>query len=868
MYCALKYIQEHLGEKITVENAAEACGYSKWHFCSLFREYTGSSFLAYVNHKKMQHASMDILQGDKVMDVAMKYGFDTSSGFNKAFLTAFGCYPKEFRNTDKQSREKYKERRDKMFPLSDRCAILRNDAVNIKSQNRDIAFTFDVYSAKGLSQNAPETSNEILLGSSVRYVAENAPPRIADGELIVGYNFGDCSGPGNLDGATFRDDAYLHMGAFTEEQLQEFEENRHRQFYHRNSNIEMTPCEKTLEDEWAGFSRCIVASHNVLNYQWVLEMGFVGLLEKVEQYEKQNGPSDLYSAAKMFCHAGMALGDRYAAKAEELLAFEASPERQRELETIRDVCRQVPRYPARTLWEAIQSLWFAHILTCWEDKRVNANSLGRLDQILYPYYCRDIEAGILTKEEAFELICCLWIKLYRDYDVQQSCVGGCKKDGSDAVNDLSYLMLDATEALDFIRCLSVRFSGETDHAFLKRAVEVAGHLQKGVPFFFNDEVMIPSLTSVGVTLEDARDYTQLGCVETVIPGKSNPHAVIGEVNFLKAVEYTLNNGKSMTSGAELDDIAPVLTENLLTYEDLERETYRYIKYLIDISCRMVKRKVADAVHWAQRPYKSLLTEGCIEQNLDFNNRGAKYDYYQVMFCGIPNFADSLVALKKLVFEEKKYTLAQLVEELKQDFPHEDIRLDFLNNAPKFGNDIDEVDDIAAKVTNFACDCLEECSRKYGLDYHAQPFTFLWMIDHGRNTAATPDGRRLGDSIAYSVSPMQGRDFEGLTAVFNSIIKFPTTRTPGTTSAIVEVDPKLFSDRNTDLFASMMLALAKRGLSNVQYNITDAEILRDAQKNPEKHRNLAVRVSGFSQKFYLLNNDLQEHIIERTKHKCL
>ena len=195
-------------------------------------------------------------------------------------------------------------------------------------------------------------------------------------------------------------------------------------------------------------------------------------------------------------------------------------------------------------------------------------------------------------------------------------------------------------------------------------------------------------------------------------------------------------------------------------------------------------------------------------------------------------------------------------------------MDFLNNAPKFGNDIDEVDQIATEIVDFSCDCLEKLSEKYGYSFHAQPFTYLWLIDHGKMTAATPDGRKKGENIAYSVSPMQGRDFNGLTAVFNSISKFPTTRTPGTTSTIVEVDPHLFTDRNLDVLTQMMHALAEKGLSNVQFNITDAETLECAKKHPEKYRNLAVRVSGFSQKFYLLNNRLQDHIIARTKHKCL
>ena len=258
----------------------------------------------------------------------------------------------------------------------------------------------------------------------------------------------------------------------------------------------------------------------------------------------------------------------------------------------------------------------------------------------------------------------------------------------------------------------------------------------------------------------------------------------------------------------------------------------------------------------------------MERNLDFHNHGAEYDYYHVMLAGIPNTADSLAAIKKLVYEEKRYTLQEIVHQMKNDFPNEAIRLDLLNHAPKFGNDIDAVDQIAAEIMDFCCSLLDQMDKKYGLSFHAQPFTFLWMLDDGRLTAASADGRKAGEPTAYSVSPMQGRDFNGFTALMNSISKLPTTRTPGSASAIVEADPLLFTDANLDLFVDILRVSAQKGLCNVQFNVTDADTLMEAQKHPDKYKNLAVRVSGFSQKFVLLSKELQDHIIGRTKHKCL
>lgn len=466
------------------------------------------------------------------------------------------------------------------------------------------------------------------------------------------------------------------------------------------------------------------------------------------------------------------------------------------------------------------------------------------------------------------MLCCLWIKLYRQYDVQQSCVGGTAPDGSSQVNELSYMMLDVTEQLDFVRCLSVRYGRNTEKAFLQRALEVVGHVQKGVPFFFNDDVMIPALTAKGIPYADACDYTQIGCVETVIPGKSNPHAVTGETNLLKAMEYVLCNGHSMMYPHFQTGISTGEPDTLDTYEKFREAVKAQICHILRLTCAGVQKYTRCSVTNSPKPYKSLLTEGCLESGRDFNNAGAKYDYYQIMLGGIPNLADSMEVIREFVYNQRKYTLQEIRDILIRDYPDERVRLEFVNKAAKFGNDIDSVDSIAADIVNTACDCLERLSEELGLSFHAQPFTFLWMVDHGRESAASPDGRRKGEIIAYSVSPMQGRDFNGLTALLNSIAKLPTKRTPGTTSAIVEVDPKLFTDRNIPLLADILLASSAKGLENVQFNTIDADTLLDAQKYPEKYNNLAVRVSGFSQKFNQLSTELQNHIIGRTKHACL
>ena len=867
----LKYIHNNIAMPLSASAIAQEYGYSLWHFCEKFRLYTGRTFTEYVRHYRMSLSALDILSGRKVLETALAFGYENAGGFNKAFRKEFGCSPNEYKNQAKESQLYYEKRRASMFQLTDRCAELRNEAVNKKHYARFYEAQANVYTYIGRSEamKAGLTNTEIIAAGITRTL-ESFTPVIIPGEIVVGFNFSNVS---DYELIMPRDDeagrAVMTNNGVSKEDMDRFFAFCQDPPTNPNSwqTPEITQLEHQLEKEWTGISRSIDGDHSVIGYDRILKRGFSGLLEDIAAAEKKNGQKPMYTAMRTICQSACKMGDKYAQKAQALLDAGDPAYNRVDLERIIVTCTNVPCRPASSFLEAVQALLFAHIINTWEDY-VNANSLGRLDQILYPYYLADIEKGILTKEEAFEIICCLWLKLYRDYDVQQSCVGGTNSDGSSAVNELSYLMLDATEQLDFIRCLSVRYSANTEKAFLKRALEVVGHVQKGVPFFFNDDILIPALEAKGVRHEDACDYTQLGCIETTIPGKSNPHAVTGEVNVLKAIEYIFGNGHSLMypefkTGLQLGDL-----EKYKTFDQFYADVLKQIQHLFDVTCRKVKKDMLCSIHNAPKPYKSLFTDGCLESGRDFNDTGALYDYYQIMICGIPNLADSLMVIKKFVFEKKKYTLTHLKHILVDNYPDEAVRAMFINKAPKYGNDIDEVDLIAADIMDKSCDMLDELSLKYGLSFHAQPFTYLWMIDHGNHSAASADGRRKGEPIAYSCSSMQGRDFNGLTALFNSISKLPAHKAPGTTSAIVEVDPKLFCDRNIDTMTDIFIAASKNGLCNVQFNIIDADTLIDAQKHPEKYNNLAVRVSGFSQKFNLLTPELQNHIIGRTKHRCL
>jgi len=869
LYSVLKYVHNNIKEPLFAEDAAKKFGYSKWYFCERFKSFTGKTFVEYVRHYRIQMAAIEILTGTKISDIAFSYGYGSVSGFNKAFLKEYGCSPTEYLKQVKESQLYYEKRRISMFQLSDRCAELREEAVNKKSFMTQYFAQRNVYFTIGMSKALKEgKTNSEAVASGISYTLDKFMPVIIPGELIVGFNFGeaDCDEffQPNNDTAGWE---IMRNNGICDEDAQLFFDFKTSPIATSPLSAQLTEAESLSDQNWSAIGRCTDSNHTVLGYEAVLKKGFSGLLTDIEALIEKNGSCPLYESAKNICTSAASMGDKYAQKAKELLINGNEKYQKEDLEQIIKICSQVPRKPATSFVEAVQAIWFAHIVNTWEDT-INANSIGRLDKILYPYYAADIEKGILTKEQAFEILCCLWIKLYRDYDVQQSCIGGTSPDGSSDVNELSYMMLDVTEQLNFIRCLSVRYSSKTEKAFLRRALEVVGHVQKGIPFFFNDDIMIPALMSKGISYEDACDYTQIGCVETVIPGRSNPHAVSGQTNLLKAIEYTLCNGADMLYpefhvGVKTGDLS-----TFKTFQQFYDAVLMQIQNILDLSCSKISKHRISSVFNSPRPYKSLLTEGCLESGKDFNDAGAKYDYYQVMLGGIPNLADSLAVIKKFVYDEKKYSLEELKDILLRNFPDEAVRAKFTNKAPKYGNDIAEVDSIAVNIMDKACDMLDELSEKYKLSFHAQPFTFLWMIDHGIHSAASPDGRRQGEPIAYSCSSMQGRDFNGLTALLNSIAKLPSKKAPGTTSAIVEVDPKLFCDRNLDTLTDIFIAASKNGLCNVQFNVIDADTLIEAQKHPEHYNNLAVRVSGFSQKFNLLTPELQNHIIGRTKHQCL
>ncbi len=615
-----------------------------------------------------------------------------------------------------------------------------------------------------------------------------------------------------------------------------------------------------------------VENHSIRDYAKVLAKGFKGIQQEILDKRNASVLSDpeypqqenFWNAALAICEAGCLLGNRYADLAETLASRAESDEERARLARMAKTCRHVPAQGARNLFEAVQSLWLAHILTCGEDY-INANSIGRLDQILGPYYEQDLAKGETTRAGAVELMEELACKLYLDYDVQAITLGGQDRDGQDATNEMTYAIMDATHNVGFVRDVSVRLHSGSPAGLVEQAAGLVAR-GGGIPFFFNDDCFIPALTERGIALEDARGYAPIGCIELTIPGRANPHAVSGWFNSLKCLELALFDGKDPHTGEQLGPKTGRLTD-YDSYEALYGAYSRQVEHFAQAMVYHCNRGELAQREAGPLPYLSTLTGDCINRGRDITDGGAIYNYHSVCFLGAADTADSLCALKRLVFEEKSVSSQEILSALEDNFEdHEPLRQQLLNRAPKYGNDIDEVDSIAANVAMDFIRLMDTERSPLGGRYFVHLFTFLCNIDYGKLTGATPDGRHAGEPLAYSLSAHQGRDQEGITAMLRSLAKMPHRHAAGASAAIVDVDPKLIEGADgVKRLAQIIRTAMRMGVGQLQMNVTTAGRLLKAQEDPERFGNIPVRVAGYSQMFKLLTKDLQDHVIARTKH---
>jgi pyruvate formate-lyase/glycerol dehydratase family glycyl radical enzyme len=572
--------------------------------------------------------------------------------------------------------------------------------------------------------------------------------------------------------------------------------------------------------------------------------------------------------------------ERHGEKIRELAAREADPQRKRELERMAEICFHVPRRAPRDFWEALQSYWFVHLGVITELNTWDSFNPGRLDMHLLPFYKKGLEDGTLTRESARELLQAFWIKFnnqpappkvgvtaeesgtYTDFCLIN--LGGVQSDGQDAVNELSFLILDVIEQMRLLQPSSmVQISKKTPDSFLHRAL----HIVKtgfGQPSIFNTDAIIQEMVRQGKSLEDARLGGASGCVEAGIFGKEN-YNLTGYFNLPKVLEITLNNGLDPRTGKKIG-LETGDPRGFGEDDALLAAFRRQVRHFIDIKIKgnsVIERISAE---YMPAPFLSLLIDDCIARGRDYHNGGARYNTSYIQGVGIGTTTDALTAIRYNVFDRKALTMDEVLDALKNDFGEKEIlRQRLLNKTPKYGNDDDYADEVMTSVFEIYYDAVDGRPNTKGGAYRINLLPTTVHVYFGRVTGATPDGRKAGEPLSEGVSPVQGSDRHGPTAVVKSVSKMDQLRTGGTLLNQKFTPQLLSTEEGVRKLAHLIRAYFKLDGHHIQFNVVTAETLRDAQRHPERHRDLIVRVAGYSDYFVDLGPELQEEIISRTEH---
>ena len=673
--------------------------------------------------------------------------------------------------------------------------------------------------------------------------------------------------------------------------------------------------------------------HLTVDYGKVLKIGYKGIIKEAEAaIAKLNVTDGDYSKRFQFlqaviisCNAVCDYAKRYAALAKKQADTCSDEKRKAELLQIASNCQRVPANGATSFYEACQSFWFVQMLLQTESSG-HSISPGRFDQYMYPYYEADLEKGAITREFAQELIDCIWVKLndlnkvrdaasaegFAGYSLFQNLiVGGQDSNGQDATNDISYMCMNATMHVHLPQpSFSVRVWNGTPHEFMLRAAEVT-RTGVGLPAYYNDEVIIPSLQSRGLTLEDARDYNIIGCVEPQKSAKTDGWHDAAFFNMCRPLELVFSNGvdKGVQIGLQTGDVTKMTSFDEF-YDAYKKQMVYFIELLVNAD------NAIDLAH-AERcplPFQSCMVEDCIGRGKSLQEGGAIYNFTGPQGFGIANMADALYAIKRLVFEEKTVTMADFKEALENNYgkdmdpkmaegitakvaksfvesgkvlSREDVKtiyetvvknncsfeqkakydalLNRIGELPKFGNDISEVDSFARDVAYTYTKPILNYRNPRGGQYQAGLYPVSANVPLGAQTGATPDGRLANTPVADGVSPAAGRDVKGPTAAANSVSKLDHYIASNGTLFNMKFHPSaLAGESGLESFVALVRGYFDQKGSHMQFNVVSRETLRDAQKNPEKYKSLVVRVAGYSALFTTLSRSLQDDIINRTE----
>ena len=623
------------------------------------------------------------------------------------------------------------------------------------------------------------------------------------------------------------------------------------------------------------------------------KMYHTGLLDLKERIQKKIESLDFIydpeatdkqqelEAMAISCDAAILFAERHAELAEQLAAQETDPRRKKELEKIADVCHHVPAHAPRDLWEAIQMYWFVHLGTVTELNGWDSMNPGHIDQHLFPFYQKGIEDGTLTRDQAKELISCLWIKFnnqpappkvgvtalesgtYNDFTNIN--IGGVDRNGNSAANEISYIILEIQEELHELQPgLSIHIADNTPDDFLLAGIKVIrqGH---GYPSVFNPDTYVKEMTRAGKTLEDAREGGCSGCIEVGAFGKE-AYLLTGYLNTPKILEITLHNGIDPETGKKLG-LETGDPRSFKTFEELYDAWHKQMVYFVNLKLSVNNYIERMFSLYAPATFLSLFIDDCIEKGKDYYSGGARYNTTYIQCTGLGTITDCFTTLKKHVFEDKRYTMDEILEACEKNWDSAEVMRQYIrNHTPFFGNDDKYADDIAVRVYDDLVKAIEGRPNTRGGETHLNMLSTTCHNYFGSVCGATPNGRFAHFAISDGTSPAHGSDTHGPTAVIKSLGKLDQTKSGGTLLNVRFVPALLKREEDMRKLGQLIRTYFKFGGHHIQFNIVDTATLLDAQKHPDQYRDLLVRVAGYSDYFNDMTEQLQNEIIARTENE--
>ncbi|MCX6089124.1 MAG: glycyl radical protein [Candidatus Atribacteria bacterium] len=795
--------------------------------------------------------------------------------------------------------------------MDDRISILRNSSLSTipeicTERARLVTESYQNYSNEPVILKRARTLEKILLHMTIFIEDEQLIAGNLAGKLKATPIFPEFSVDWieqEMDGFEKREGDRFLISPGTKEELRNlFPYWKGKTHYDRCEallNEETKKAEKTgvIDNVWI---RQGGDGHIIPDFKKVIDKGLLTIIKEAEEQLSRLDLTDPKDLGKVPFLQGVIIANnaviRFAHRYAELARAKADKERdfqrRQELWDIANNCLSVPANPARNFYEAVQSLWFIHLVVQIEDNG-HSIGLGRVDQFLYPYFQKDFANLLITREQAVELISCFIVKCYglskirswhctqydRGYPTYQNLtLGGQTSDGLEAVNELSYICLDAFVKTKLPQpAFSCRWHKKSPWEWRKRVVEVVS-MGLGGPAILNDETVAFALIGKGMTIEDALDYGICGCAEPTVMGKSGGRYGGSYFNQLKALEIALYGGKDPRTGYVLCPQEKSLID-FTSYEEVEDAYKKQVNYFMKKYSIMENSVDFSFEELIPNPFLSSLTSDCIKRGKHIKQGGAVYDYTGNETSGTANLANSLAAVKKLVFEEKVISGKELLYAMETNFEDtttnptgEGIRQLVMNKAPKFGNDDDYVDRIAVKMLDYWASLMSSYKNtRYdrgpiGCHFHPSTTTVTGNIAFGKVIGATPDGRKSGEPFADSSAPFHGTEIKGITSAIKSVSKLPFKKISCGGLLNMRINPLEVKDETQiPRFEALIRSYFDLGGFQIQWNVVSTKTLREAQIHPEKYKDLVVKVAGYSALFVTLDRKTQDDIILRTEH---